>query len=148
VKAKKGKSNHAKARAHGNAWEKRILTYLESLGWTVDRAKMAQKCVGPGIWVSYSADFFGCLDLIAINAEMPYTLCIQATLGDIKSHKEKLEAVAWHDAAQRIQLWTRQDGIISGVRVLMLLPGKKKERTWTEHIWKMKDGVQPPQGVL
>ena len=134
----------ASNRAAGARFEKRCRVYLESLGWTVDQARAVQRCVGPGVWVSSPNDFWGVADIICVHPDRPYTLVIQCTLGDLTPRRIKLEGVAWNLNVQRIQLWSRQDGLRGGMRSLNLhSPGE-----WRESIWRMVDGQPPQSDVL
>ena len=140
-----GKSS---TREKGKRFERRIRQYLESLGWTVDVARAAIHFIGPGKCFSSQCDFFGCADLICIKPDKPYTLFIQAHAGEAYAKKRKdLELVKW-SPAQRVQLWVPQEGILSGVRVFHLSAIHDDQTDWSEYIFRVKDGSEPPQGVL
>src|SRR3990167_11369526 len=123
-------------RSRGAAFEVRIKKYLESLGFTVDKARAALHFRGPGKFFSSQNDFFGCADLIAIHPEKPYILFIQATLGEISSRKKKLLAVPWNLQVCRVQLWKRDEAFRGGIVVKEL----GREGSFREIIFRIKDG--------
>lgn len=134
-------------REAGNRFEKRIEQYLISLGFAVERAR-AKIIWIPGQGgqrrpISTSHDIFGCVDLVGVHPAKSYTLFVQTTLGDPKPRMDKLQAFRWNVGVQRVQLWQRQDGVLSGLRVRRLEP-----MGWEESIFRMKDGVPPPAEVL
>ena len=133
--------------AAGKRFESKIKEYLESLGFKVDKARAALHFIGPGKFFSSPCDFFGAADLIAVHKEKPYTLFIQAHRGtSLKPRREKLEAVPWNLQVQKVQLWTAQEGVRGGVRVLELDRSDVSE--WRETIFRLKEGENPPAGVL
>ena len=132
-------------REKGKRFEDRIKKYLESCGWTVDKARAAVRFVGPGRAVSSPNDFFGCADLIGVHQDKPYTLMIQCHAGkSATQRKAKLEAINWHYTAQRVQLWMPQSGMRGGIRALSLcMPG----RDWSEYFFRLKAG-NPVEDLL
>jgi len=132
------------SKTKGNNFENRIKKYLESLGYTVDKARAALKFAGPGKYFSSPNDFWGVADLIAFRKDRAYTLIVQAHAGhDVGPRQRKLEALPWHPTAQRVQLWVKQPSFQSGIRSLWLDNG-----TWKEYIWRLKDGQEPVGGLL
>ena len=136
-------------RAAGKRFEDRCKKFLESLGFCVDKARAATRWTPRGTFSS-SNDFLGCADLLAVHPEKPYTLFVQCTLGDIGSRQRKMEAVPWCHEAQRVMVWSRQEGMASGIRSHRLGIWTGKEGTnsfkWDEAFFRMKDGQEP--GVL
>ena len=126
------------ARSKGAAFEARIRDYLKSLGFVVDRARAIVRPVGPGKWVSSPNDFFGCIDLMAVRADRAYTLFIQATTSNPTAKLPELQSMPWNFQVQKVQVWSRQNGVRSGVRVLELCglePGQTREM-----FFRLKDG--------
>lgn len=141
----------ASNRARGNAFEKRIQEYLESIGYAVERARAKIIWIPGGIVngkkqlrpISTSHDHFGCCDLIGIHPDRPFTIFIQTTLGSLTGRKEKMQNFKWNLSAQRVQVWTRIESMQSGIRVLELCPNGE----WLETIFRLKDGVRCPDNV-
>lgn len=136
-------------REAGNRWEIRIKEYLESLGFVVDKCRakvmMIRDKTGKMRMISGPNDFFGCADLIAIHPNRYFTLFIQATLDSgMGRKKQKLMTIPWNLSVQRVQIWMRQDGVKSGVRVTQFNAGE----IWQERIFRMKNSEAPPEGVL
>src|SRR3990167_6699656 len=128
----------------GRAFEMRVMKYLQSIGYSVDRARPALKFVGPGKYYCGPNDFWGCADLIAFRKDKPFVLVLQVHAGSsISPRQRKLEALPWHPTAQRVQLWVKQPSFQSGIRSLWLDNG-----TWKEYIWRLKDGQEPVGGLL
>lgn len=124
-------------KSRGAAFEKRVQSYLESVGYKTDRARPVMKFCGPGKIFSGPNDFLGCADLIGVHPNKP-TLFIQCTLGDAASRRKKLEAVPWNLAHQAVMLWERYaPGVI---RSFSLAPSGD----WSEHIFRLKDGEPAP----
>src|SRR4051812_26738930 len=110
-------------KSRGNAFELKVKKYLESLGFKVDKARAKIMMIAPGRMVSGPNDFLGCADLLAVHPQRRYTLLAQCTLGDVSARQRKMETVPWNLEAQKVMLWTRQDGILSGMRVMTLQSG-------------------------
>ena len=125
-------------REKGKSFEKKIKQYLESLSFVVERAKPAARWIGPGRCISGPNDILGCADIMAVHPKKDYTVFIQATSGHgIAPRKKKLETVPW-SAAQRVQLWSPQEKLRNGIRVLWLHAGE-----WSMHVFQMEAGKWP-----
>lgn len=137
-------------RAAGQRFELRCKKYLESVGFTVDKARAALRSFGPGKYFSSPCDFFGCADLIAVHPDKPYTLFVQcyASPGHGPGNKLKeLGAVKWNLKAQNVQLWQRVDSIAGGIRTLIRRE-VDGQMAWGEMIWRMRNGEEPEGGLL
>lgn len=144
------KENEVSNREAGNRFENRCRDYLESLGFAVDKARAKVMMIRDNKtnkmrMISGPNDFFGCADLIAVHPSRPYTLFLQCTLDSgVGRKKDKLLAVPWNLSVQKVQIWMRQDGVKSGIRVTQFFAGA----IWQECIFRMHDGENPPEGVL
>lgn len=145
------RSEKARAtRAAGNRFELRVKHFLESIGWTADKARQAAKFLGPGRIVGTPNDFFGCIDIMAVHPEKTYTLLVQTTLDSgIGRKKRDLEAVRWNLTAQRVQIWVPA-AMQSGIRALTLLSrgGNAEPARWSEQFFRMIQGEEPIGGIL
>lgn len=127
-------------RAIGKRFEDRCKKFLESLGFTVDKARASLKFVGPGKFFSGANDIMGCADLVAVHPHKGYTLFVQChhSTSSSRTRKEKLENVKWNLPAQKVQLWMPLEDLMAGIRTLELRP-----EGWKEYIWRMKKGEEP-----
>ena len=150
----------------GSAYEDAIRKYLESLGYTVDKARATRKQLfgprgpirdkkGNPVYVSSRNDFFGCVDLIALHPQKSYTLFIQATKDRGVSRKQsKLETVDWNLRHHRVQVWMPSAGGpgTTAVHILTGLPhaiGNTQEAAiWQKVVIKRRKGVPCQEMVL
>jgi len=137
----------------GKRFENKIKEYLESLGWTVDKARPSigrrfDKVQKKVLLFSTPNDFFGAADLIAVKPNSPYTLFAQCTLGDVSARRKKLEAVPWNLDVQRVQLWSRDSSMVGGVRVQQLIQNQEGALFWTLVGFRCRAGEPAPAGVL
>lgn len=131
-------------RESGRRFEKKIQTYLESLGFVVDRARASVRFIGPGKFISSQNDFWGYGDHIAVHPKAEDTLVIQATTGTgVGQKQKKAEAIPWNLNAQRVQIWMPAQ-FRSGIRVLWL----RRWTEWEEHLFRMKIGQPPSSDFL
>jgi hypothetical protein len=127
-------------RSRGAAFETRIKQYLESVGYTVDKARAALAFRGPGKFFSSQNDFLGCADLLAVHPQRPWTLFVQATLGQKAPRQKKMEAVDWNLNAQKVQLWTRPAP--GHARILTLHRNTDDAKPfWTERSFRLCNGI-------
>ena len=144
-------ANIRRGRAAGARFEDKCKKFLESLGWTADKARQAVKFIGPGRAVGTANDFFGCVDVMAVNPDKNYTLFVQCTKDSgVGRKKRDLEAVRWNLDSQRVQVWLPLQGMRGGIRVLRLMSHGTNEReaVWVETLFRMATGVEPEGGVL
>lgn len=138
-------------KSRGRAFEKKIQEYLESVGFKTDYARPTFRFLGPGRVISGPNDILGCIDIIGVHAEKPYTLFIQATAsaptsGNVAPRKHKMEMVAWNFAHHRVQVWTRYAPGMIRAYTLKKTPDHKQE--WSESIFRLRPGVDAPVEVL
>ena len=129
-------------KAEGDRWEVRIKQYMESIGFSVERAKPILKRIN-GFWISSSNDFFGASDHFCMKAGYDKLVFIQATtnLGQLSVKKKKQETVPWAPCC-KVQIWIKSKS--GTVRVFDRIGPME----YSEYIWRLKDGVEPPTGVL
>ncbi len=129
-------------RAAGQRFEAKCKKYLESIGFTVDKARAALHFIGPGKFFSSQCDFFGAADLMAIHPAKTYTLFVQCHRGtSLNPRREKLEKVPWNFKAQKVQLWTADEIVRGGIRTWIR---ESWALGWEEARWKMESGVEAP----
>ena len=69
--------------------------------------------IGPGKLITAGNDIFGS-DLIALKADSPQTLFVQATMdGSVTKRLDEIKKYPWNLAAQRVELWQKKaDGVV------------------------------------
>lgn len=81
------REGRAANKRRGDAFEKKIAAELGGAGYAVDVVEISRQMIvrrGRAAWITKKADFFGCIDLIAVRPGDP-VLFIQATLDDSPS---------------------------------------------------------------
>jgi len=94
----------------GNEYEKNVKAILEAWGYKVERAARKMVAVGPGKFISRSNDYFGCLDLIAID---PYekVRCVQVTdQAHQAAHQAKFRHVLFPMVHCDVEIWAWHPG--------------------------------------
>jgi len=151
--AKAARSAKAKGtRAAGQRFELKCKKFLESIGFTVDKARQAAVFLGTGRgWAGSPNDFLGCADLLGVHPEKQYTLFVQCTLDPgVGRKKADLLEVKWNLLAQRVQIWMPAGNVRGGIRVIELrYPGSNVDLPkWSEALFRMVTGECPVGGIL
>ena len=151
-------------KARGDAFEKLVRAYLESIGWQVDKARPTLKrffnprTQGIG-YSSTQNDFWGVADLIAVKPSKQYTLVIQCTLHTgYKLKRDKLETINWNLDAQRVMIWTpdvrvgakkyKTDMRVFWMRDYVKDDAGNRKGIWQEHYIRLENGIAPVTGLI
>ena len=135
-------SRGAASRAAGKRFEKKVATFLGTLGFLVETAKPKLCHIGPGRVISISHDFYGVIDHIAIHPRMAQTLLIQSTLAanQVVEKMRAIDAVPFFGPAHDLQVWTRDSStrnrFVVWRRQAML-------GVWNELTFRMEPGQWP-----
>jgi len=139
------KSKTGNKRARGDRFEKKIESFLQSLGWITERAHPRLKFIRPGITRSVSHDFWGCFDLISLHRQTAHSLLIQASIAKQLANKKKAaidEMLGPKDLPQwphYVQVWLRDDSARNRIIVLQ----RTNQGAWIETSFRMEEGVWP-----
>lgn len=138
------------ARTKGNERERMAQSIIESWGWRVERAWPDRRPVGPGRFFSFSHDFFGVGDLLALA---PDRLVIVQVCGESgrSERRKRMEAFDRGLTCNYIecQVWTWRGGRMTSrdrlprqvfMRELLARSGESAGGS----LWRALEPVGPP----
>ncbi len=97
--------------AKGENFERQVEKFLIQRGYLCDVTKMNRRMIyrsGRAAWITQKADFFGCIDIIAVGLGKSPMIFVQCTTSKnlVKTKQREIEQVfGQRGLAQRFEIW-------------------------------------------